>query len=89
MYGTTVVCLALCWGLGFSMNQTDMIPVPREQIPKCHLPETYPLNLRMPTRSLPLSSATPRPPPPPEGEHLGVRGCVPLAQSPQRLVQGL
>lgn len=41
----SIACLALRWELGFSMNQTDMVPVLREQIPKCHPLETYLLNL--------------------------------------------
>lgn len=41
----SVACLALRWELGFSRHQTDMVPVLREQIPKCHPLETYLLNL--------------------------------------------
>lgn len=49
MYGTTVGGLALCREVGFSANQTDVVPVPEEQIPKRRLLETHLLNLRTPT----------------------------------------
>lgn len=59
MYGTTMVGLRLCWELGFSMNQTDKVPVLREQIPKCHLLEIYHLNLlgRLPQSAAEFSCA--------------------------------